>query len=39
MVGVVPGPANSATSAGCHDLIQRLGVKLVTSAQDVDWLR
>lgn len=39
IVGVVPGPANSATSAGCHDLIQRLGVKLVTSAQDVDWLR
>lgn len=39
MVGVVPGTANSATSAGCHELIQRLGVKLVTSAQDVDWLR
>lgn len=39
MVGVVPGPANSATSAGCHDLIQRLGVKLVTSAQEVDWMR
>lgn len=39
MVGVVPGLANSATSAGCHDLIQRLGVKLVTSAQEVDWMR
>lgn len=38
-VGVVPGLATSPWSAGCHDLVQRHGVRLVTSITDADRLR
>jgi DNA processing protein len=31
----VPGPVTSAQSAGCHRLLQREGVQLITGVQDV----
>ena len=36
--GAVPGPVNSATSAGCHRLIREKGAVLITNAQDVEDL-
>ncbi|MGV8970708.1 MAG: DNA-processing protein DprA [Rhodoglobus sp.] len=38
-VGVVPGPASSPFSSGCHALVQRHGVPLVTSIGEADRLR
>jgi DNA processing protein len=34
-IGAVPGPVNSAASAGCHRLIRDYDATLVTSADDV----
>lgn len=34
-VGVVPGPVNSASSAGCHRLLRETPSTLVTEAEDV----
>jgi len=34
-IGAVPGPVNSAASAGCHRLIRDYGATLVTNADDV----
>jgi DNA processing protein len=34
-IGAVPGPVNSAASAGCHRLIRDYGATLVTSAEDI----
>jgi DNA processing protein len=34
-IGAIPGPVNSAASAGCHRLIRDYGATLVTSADDV----
>lgn len=37
-VGSVPGPINSAASAGCHRLIRDYGATLVTTAEEVEAL-
>jgi DNA processing protein len=37
-LGAVPGPITSATSTGCHRIIQELGGELITSAADVEKL-
>lgn len=34
-IGAIPGPVNSAASAGCHRLIRDYGATLVTSADEV----
>lgn len=34
-IGAVPGPINSAASAGCHRLIRDYGATLVTSADEI----
>jgi DNA processing protein len=34
-IGAVPGPVNSAASAGCHRLIRDYGATLVTNADEV----
>lgn len=31
----VPGPVSSARSAGCHRLLQRADVRLVTCVEDI----
>ena len=37
-IGAVPGPVNSAASAGCHRLIRDYGATLVTNADDITEL-